>query len=453
MTLRRTIAAAGAACALLCALAAPTRAQTPEPLTLARAIAIARAEGPAVLSGRASRLAARNAQTYARIDELPEVSLSSALGARQGLGFDETTGQLVNELNWSGSVSVNVSYRPALLLTQSSRRAALRLSRLSAMNRATWDIEAAALSVADLYFAWAEADGQRAVAAYGAQAARLTARLAADLVAAGLRPAADLDVQLSNVVQADVVVAQVAEASRVAESSLITILGLDPNVARRPERLAPASTPLCTREDYQKLATRRLDIRAAETARQAAQATVETARWASLPELSLSIGGGSSFSSASEEPVLDQLGASNVAQRAGLSLSVPLLGSSRARRERGEAAVGLALAEADEARVLREVERSVAEAFVRADASDAGVGLARQAAAVAGQASAYQQRSYERGQTDLVDFLRAQAALVQATSELVAARTGAAHARTRLHLLSGATDSRSACAPSQRTHH
>lgn len=433
--LLRWCTCAAAASALLAVGAnAQPEPDAPRPLTLDEAVAFARTGVPAVVAARGGVDREERALAADRLADFPEVELTFGLAGRRGLGFDETAGRLVNELNWSLGAGVSASYPISDLVARPAARRRGRLLVTAAQLREARAEDEAAQETTALYVEWLEADARLHLLDFNLRTARLLFALAGDLVEAGVRPASDLAVQLAEVQRAQLARIDGRRAVAVAEARIEAFLGLDPTVRRRPVALDLAAVrPLGPLDVYLAEVLNRADLRAGRTALEAAEAQREVAGWAWVPSISVSFGGTSSFTSANQDVgLVDQLTSQNPSQRAGLSVSLPLLGRPDGSRERNAAAAAVLDAEAELDRVRRLVVQEVVEAFVEAETAESAVAVAKSRVEAAAHAARVQQSLYEIGVADVVTLTRAQDALVAAADDLVGARIRRVSSRFRL---------------------
>ena len=406
--------------------------ETPQVLTLAEAVSIARTGAPDVAAAQNDVARQRQALAVDRASNLPEVGLTLGLFGRRGLAFDETAGRLVNELNWSLGTGVTASYPVSDLIARPAVRRQGRLLVTAAQLRAERAEGAAGQETTALYMEWLAADGDLGLLDFNLQSARVLFALAADLVEAGLRPASDITLQLAEVQQARLARVNGRRAAAVAESALETFLGLDPTTDRRPAMPDTSSLEALEPLDVYLASVDRADLRADQAVLKAAEAQRESAGLAWIPDVSLSLGGATSFTSAnSEVGLVDQL-TQNPSQRAGLSVSVPLLGRSDAAREQNTAAAAVLDAEVQLDRTRRAINREVAEAHVEARAAEDAVAVARDRVEAAARAVRVQQSLYELGAIDITALTQAHNVFLNASADLVRARVQHVSSRHRL---------------------
>lgn len=346
-------------------LALPLAAQTAVPLD--EALRTARTSALDVLRADAAVQSARVSVDAVSDGRLPSLSVSTRGGQRYGLSFDETSGRLTQARVESFSVGLVVGYD----VFDGAERRALGLSaeaglRAAELDRARAEQKAAAV-VLNGYLALAQADVARRVAIEEVDAQQGLLDEVTAQVELGERPAFEQAQQREQVAAAQAAIAAAERDRRLAEARLVRTLGLDPmGTYTFPVPALEADVPLPDDLVRQAL-DNRTDLRAAEVAVEASAADGRAARAARLPQVSLNAYVGTSYSSAGEAVLFNQVG-NNRAGELGLSLSVPIFdrGVSRERIRRAEAR-GASL-RAEEEAIRRAIALDVQELRIELDA-------------------------------------------------------------------------------------
>ena len=368
------------ACALF---ASSASAQTV--VALEEALAQAREASLPVLSAAAQVASARASVSAVEDGRWPSLSLSMGGGQRYGLAFDQTTGGLTQATVEAVDVGLSAQYvvfdgfeRRA---QRRSAEASLRASELRRV-RAGQD---AAQTVLLGYLAVAEAEALQSIAAASEEAERqLLAEVEAQ-VEFGARPAFEIEQQRERVAAAQGTGLQAARQRDRAVAQLVQILGLDPmeDYAFPLPEVSDTNALPAIDELVDQALTARSDVQAAEAAQRAVQADRRAARAGRLPEVALTGGMGTSYTSANTDTgIPGQLG-DNRSGALGLRVSLPLRdrGSTRSRIRQAEARAATVDVEAETLRraIVFDVQDTVTE--LQSLAAQAEVAAIRQRAA------------------------------------------------------------------------
>jgi outer membrane protein len=356
---------------------------------------------------------------------VPDLRLSTQTSQNYGRSFSEAEGRTLNETTQSLNTGVSSS---VVLFDGFANVATLREAQL-AQDAGELDLDRArqttVFTVASNYLALIQARDQLLVRQQTlAQEEALEQQIKA-FVDAGSRTIADLYQQQAAVASARLAAVEAARAMDLAEIEVIQTLQLDPAaeydfVAPDLSAAAGDTTPELSGLMARALA-QRVDLRA-ETARgEAAEQAIRAAKASIWPQISLSAGYNTGFSSANELAFSDQLD-----QRRGgsvaIGVSIPLF-------DRGATSLAAQRAQiqSDNARLALETQRQEVGVQVRRaylDVSSAREQLRaaeaqQRAAALALEAS---QERYRVGAATFVELTQARTAQVQAASALVSAR-------------------------------
>ena len=352
---------------------------------LDEALANARSESLPVLQAAAQVASAR--ATVAAVDDSrwPSLSLSMGGGQRYGLAFDQTTGDLTQATVEAVDVGLSAQYvvfdgferRAQHLSAEASLRAA-ELRRVRAGQEA-------AQAVLKAYLAVAEAEALQAIAMASEEAERQLLAEAEAQVEFGARPAFEIEQQRERVAASQGAGLQAARQRDRAVAQLVQILGLPPADAYAfplPETSVDEAMPSADELVEQALASRS-DVKAAVEAQQAVRADRRAARAGRLPEVALTGGMGTSYTSANTDTgIPGQLG-DNRSGALGLRVSLPLMdrGSTRSRIRQAEARAASVDVEAETLRrtIVFEVQEAVAD--LESLAAQAEIAAVRQRAA------------------------------------------------------------------------
>lgn len=370
---------------LVLLLASSTRAQTV--VTLDEALDTARSESLPVLQASAQVASASASLAAVEDSRWPSLSLSMAGGQRYGLAFDQTTGGLTQAT--VEAVDLGLSARYVVFdgferrAQRTSAEATLRAAELTRV-RAGQD---AAQAVLAGYLAIAEAEALQAIALATEEAERELLEEVEAQVEFGARPAFEVEQQLERVATAQGAGLQAARQRDRAEAQLVQILGLPPAETYAfplPDAPIPEDAMSVETLIEQALASRS-DVQAAIAAQQAVRADRRAARAGRLPEVTLTGGMGTSYTSANTEAgIPGQLG-DNRSGALGVRVSLPLMdrGATRSRIRQAEARATAVDVEAEAVRRAAAYEVREAASELRALAAQAEVAAVRQRAAEA----------------------------------------------------------------------
>ncbi|MEM0961662.1 MAG: TolC family protein [Bacteroidota bacterium] len=453
-------------------------------VTLTEAVALAIDESPDVqraeIGDRGRALAVRSA----RAGRLPTLGVQVSPQQRYGLGFDQTTGEVVTQtvesltVGASASVSLYDGGQTRFAIREAERN---RESASASLERTRQQVS---LDVSQQFLALLlsrEILGieQEQLAAADAQRQRVE-----ELVDAGARPRGDLIAQ-------EAVVAERQTAVIVAEGNverdralLVQRVGLDPLGTYRfvgpdIDRLEASGLFEADLGELPDLIAAALDARADRRAQElsiaAADASIGSARSAGRPTLTLSGGVGTGYSSLQQRivgeaprlpvtlpdgapvlvggvpltfpgdptlettPLFPQF-SDNRSGSLGLTLSVPIFDRYQARRLVGEAQI-----RADEARITLEaldrlVAAEVQQALIEARTARAQLASARVQVSASEEALRVEEDRYRLGAGTLYDVSDAQARLARSQSAEVQAAYGLAFRIALLRLAVGDLD-------------
>ena len=466
------------------ALAAPVQAQDSTTVTLAEAVALAVEQSPEVrraeIADRGQALAVR----VARAGRLPTLDLQVSPQQRYGLGFDQTTGEVVSQTVESLSAG---AFASVPLYDGGRTRAAVReaeFSRDAASAGLARTRQQVALDVAQQFLTLLldrEIAGIEAGSLADAQAQR--ARVA-ELVDAGARPRGDLLAQDAVVAERQTAVIVARGAVERDEVILVQLIGLDPLASYRfvgPDLarleasgiLDAPTAPLA--ELLAAAREARADRRSQVLAIEAAEAAIGGARAAARPSVSLSANVGTGYSSLQQRvvgatpslpvtlddgtpvlvggapltfpgtstfettPAFTQL-SDNRSGALGLTVNVPLFDRYQARRGVVEAQI-----RADDARLQldaldRQVASEVQQAVVEARTARARLDAAEAQVEAATAAVRVEQDRYRLGAGTLYDVASAQTRLAESLAGRAQAAYGLAFRRVLVRLAVGDVD-------------
>ena len=462
-------------------LAAPAWAQDSTAISLADAVARAVEESPEVRRAEAAERGQTLAVRAARAGRLPTLDIQVSPQQRYGLGFDQTTGEVVSQTVETVAANVFAS----LPLYDGGRTSALvreaRLRRDAAEVGLERTRQQVALDVAQQFLTLLLDREIADIETENLEAAQSQLARVVELVEAGARPRGDVFAQEAVVAQrrTAVVVAEGAvERDRVI---LIQLIGLDPLGAYRfvgpdVERLEASGlldAPLAPLAALVEAAREtRADRRSQLLAIQAAEAAIGSARASGRPSLSVSASAGTGYSSLQQRtigetpafpvtlddgtpvlvggqpltfpgnpslettPVFTQF-SDNRSGAVGLTLNVPIFDRYQTRRAVVEAQI-----QAENARIQldaldRQLAAEVQQAAVEARTARARLDAAEAQVAASQEALRVEEDRYRLGAGTLYDVAEAQARLAEAQSGRAQAAYGLAFRRVLVRLAVG----------------
>lgn len=342
------------------------RAQPVRTVTLAEAVALARAQGTAVRQAATLVGEREAAVAEARGRYYPSVSAYTSGGQNYGLSFDQTAGQLTQQTTEALQVGGEVDWT---VYDGGARRAGLAAARADlAASASTRDrtVQVAVSDVFQQFCAFTAAQAEARVARENVAAQRQQLALVDATIAAGIRPRVERIQQDERLAEADLAVLRAERAERGAALQLVRILALDPAGAYRfvpPADPGPDSTLADVDVLVATALERRPDLQAQASAVRAAEANVQASRAAGRPSLALVFGYGTSFTTGAEGALTSQLG-TNRGGALGLRIGVPLFDGSRTRSRTQAATVRADRARLDAEDARRAVALDVREAVL-----------------------------------------------------------------------------------------
>lgn len=356
---------------------------------------------------------------------LPSLSLSTNTSESYGYTFNQNEGRIVDQT--VTNVSLNASSQ--LNLYDGGRSLnQLRESRLTSEANEADLIRArqtAVFTAASGFLTLIQRAEQARV-----QQDNLAVQLAQDsvierMVRAGARPISDQYQQQATVASAQYSLVTARRDLELARIALIRTLQLDPR--GNYEFATPEISDSIPAVHYSldsllnKALGSRSDLEALDTRLEATDYSVKNAGGSRRPQLSMSMGYGTAFNSASPLSFNDQVNQRRSGSL-GVSVSLPIFD-----RRVASVAVQQARISADNARLsLQDRQQSIAtevrEAYLNHEAAIQQFDAARAQYAAAELAASTQARRYEVGAGTLVEVTTARAQLVQAASAVVTAK-------------------------------
>lgn len=402
-----------------------TSASAQQRITFDEAVDIALRQNVALRQARNANAAQAAEVTQAKLQFLPNLSLSTSTGQSYGRSFSQSEGTIINQT--TGSVNAGVSSGVTLFdgLRNVSALAAARANESASAQELARARQTVVFTVASNFLSAVSAAEQVKVqegnlASLEAQAAQIRR-----FVDAGTRPVSDQYQQEASVAAARASLVDARNAVEKAKVDLMQTLQLDPTaeyefVAPALEESQAATLPPLDSLVARALAQRAdLDAQAArvDAAKQGVKAA-EAGRW---PTVSLSAGYNTAFTTANDLSFTDQLD-----QRRGGSVSV---GLSIPLWDRGSTSVAAQQAkiQEDNARLAlasqrQEVALQVRRAWLDVQAAGERLKAAEAQKAAADLSVAASGKRYEVGAATLVELTQARAQQVQAASAVVGAR-------------------------------
>ena len=421
-------------CALLLVAALPAVAADTRIISFEEAMRIALDGNISLRQAQNSAATSKVAVSEARMQFVPDLRFSTSTSQNFGRSFDESEGRIVNQTSRSASLGVNsgVTLFDGFANTASLKQATLE-SRASDLDL-TRARETVIFTVASNFLALIQQQEQLRVRRESLAAEQALAEQIKTYVNAGSRTVADLYQQQANVASAQLTMVEAERATELARVDLIDTLHLDPAGIYEFER--PADAQLASTGELPPLdemlarsMDKRSDIEAEEARVAAAEQGVRVARSGYWPDVTLSAGYSSAYTSVSPFDFAEQLDQRR-GGAVGLSLSVPIFdrrstanATRRAElRTQGErlALESLKQSIALEVRRVQLDYRAAREQFSASEAQQRAADLALQAV----------QQRYRAGAATLVEVSQARASQVQAASSLVSARYNLLFQRT-----------------------
>jgi outer membrane protein len=417
----------------LCA-ALPVGAADTRIITFNEAVRIALEQNTELRQALNTAASAEVGVSEARMEFLPDLRLSTSSSKDFGRNFSESEGRIVDQNSTSLSLGLSSG---VTLFNGFANTANLRSARL--MDKASkLDLgrtrETVVFTVASDFLALIQQEEQLRVRRESLTAESSLLEQVQTFVNAGARTVADLYQEQANVASAQLAVVDAERAAELARVDLMDTLQLDPAGIYQFE--PPADEQLHSSEElppFERMLARaldkRVDISAEEARVAAAEQDVRIARSGYWPDLSLSAGYSSGYTSVSEfdfSEQLDQRRGGSI----GLSLSLPLFDRSATSNATRRAA----LRTQSERIVLDDLRQGIG-LQVRRVQLDYRAAKEQLTAATAQQRAAdlaleATQQRYRAGAATLVELTQSRATQVQAASTLVSARYNLLFQRT-----------------------
>lgn len=421
-----------AAAGLAAALASPAHAQqvqqapqVQQRITYDQAVDIALRQNVQLRQAKNAAAVQSAEVTQAKLQFLPNLTLSTSTGQSYGRTFSESEGAIISQT--TGSLNAGVSSSVVLFdgLRNVSALAAAKANEGASEQELARARQTVVFTVSSNFLAAVSTTEQVKVqegnlASLEAQAAQIRR-----FVEAGTRPISDQYQQDATVAAARAALVDARNALEKAKVDLMETLQLDPT--SEYEFVAPLleSTPATALPPLDSLVqhalAQRADLDAQESRVDAAKQGVKSAEAGRWPTVSLSAGYNTAFTTAADLSLYDQLN-----QRRGGALSV---GVSIPLWDRGNTSVATQQAkiQEDNARLAllsqrQEVALQVRRAWLDVQSADERLKAAQAQKAAADLAVTASSKRYEVGAATLVELTQARAQQLQATSALVSAR-------------------------------
>jgi outer membrane protein len=413
------------ATALTLFTAAASHAQEPRHFTLESAIQTA-LEQSSTLARAQNQLARGDlVVSEARSQFLPNLTLSASTGQsynRLGSGADAGLGS-----SSTGTASVQLG-TSMTLFNGFGNVATLRGVQIEAQ-AGELDLErtrqTVIFAVISGYLSLIEAQQQLRVAVENLESQQQQEARIQVLVEGGTRPIAELFQQQAAVANARAVQVRAQQALEEASIALVQSMRLNPRGEysfQAPALPEPTrGLALDTEALVQRALSQRTDLRATASRVSAAEQDVRAAGASWWPTLSLSAGYGTTYASAGNLAMLNQLD-QRQSGSVSLGLSFPLFDRHASQRavERAQLQVRDAQIAAEDAR--QQVEVEVQRAVLGRQSADAALAAAEARVAAAQQALTATERRYDAGVATLFEVSQTRADFVDATSAAVRAR-------------------------------
>ncbi len=384
-----------------------------------------------------------------RADFLPDLNIFANPSQRYGLSFDQTTGRVVQQdyrsfgINASSSLNLFNGFADVATLKQAeyqleSSRYALQRTRQLTLSEVANRFLQVLLDAQLIKIQEENLDAQKQ------QLLRTQ-----ELVAAGVRPPADLYQQQANVANAELQLINARRNHEVSKMRLLQALQLNP--AESYTVLSPSIPEKPTFVEYdletliQKAHTNRPDLKAQEARLRADRQNIRAARAGYYPRVTFNAGGGSNYTSLATQfnPELDfweQIWNRNRGASLTLSINIPIFDRFLTRRAVKQAQVQYENDRIDLENLRNQIAMDVKQAYLdyqtaykRLEVSDRQVEAAR----LALQA---EEERYNVGQATLIELSQARANYVRAISERAQALYTFIFQQKLLELQTGAID-------------
>jgi outer membrane protein len=419
---------------VLLAAALPAAAADTRIITFDEAMRIALGSNIDLRQAETATAEAKVAVSEARMQFVPDLRFSTSGSKNFGRSFDENEGRIVNQTSRTASLGFNsgVTVFNGFANTASLRQATLE-SHASDLDL-TRARETVVFTVASNFLALIQQQEQVRVRRESLAAEQVLAEQIKTYVNAGSRTIADQYQQEANVASAQLTLFEAERTAELARVDLMDTLHLDPAGVYEFER--PADSALARSEDLPPLdemldrsLRQRTDIDAEQARVAASEQAIRIARSGYWPDVTLSAGYSSAYTSVSPfsfDEQLDQRRGGSV----GLNLSVPIFdrrntanATRRAELRTQSERLALEGLRQDVALQVRRVQLDFRSAQEQLSASEAQQRAAQLAL------DAVQQR-YRAGAATLVEVSQARASQVQAASSLVTSRYNLLFQRT-----------------------
>jgi outer membrane protein len=418
-------------CLCLCG---PAHAAEARIIGFQEAVRIALSQNIGLRQAENSSATAAVAVNEARMQFVPNLLASTSGSYDFGRNFSESEGGIIDESSRSASLGLSSG---VTLFNGFANTASLRQAKLE--NRAgeldlTRARETVVFSVASNFLALIQQQEQLRVRRESLAAEAALAEQIQTYVNAGSRTVADLYQQQANVASAQLTVVEAERSTQLARVDLMDTLHLDPRVTYEFERpadaeLAPATDLPALDDMLTRSLEQRTDLDAEEARVAAAEQAIRVARSGYWPDVSLSAGYGSAYTSVSPASFSDQLDQRRGGS-VGLNVSMPLFD----RRATANATRRAELRTESERLVLESLKQGVALQVhrVQLDHRAAREQLAAADAQLRAGDLALRmvEQRYRAGAATLVELSQARASQVEAASAQVSARYNLLFQRT-----------------------
>jgi outer membrane protein len=409
-------------------------------ITLEEAMNIALRQNTSLVQAENAAATAEIAEKQASMRFLPSFSASTGTQRAVGRTFSQDEGRIINTSTQSLSAGVSSS---VTVFDGFANVANLRGARLTSaatdfdLSRAR---ETVVFDVLTRYLTLVQAQEQLRVQDQNLAAEEALLTQIQAFVNANRRPIADLYTQQASVASARVAQLQGRRAVEIAELNIVGALRLDPMGAYNFVAPAAADTVAALPGDMQALMTealnQRIDLQAGAKRLEAAEQSVKAAQAARLPSVSMNAGYNTGATSASGDPLFDQLN-NRRGGSVGLSFSIPIFDRYTTAGNTERARLQL-----DNQRITLDNLRQTIALQVKQAYLDVASGQEQLAAAQAQQRAAdlavqAAQQRYDVGAGTLTDVTQARATQASAAAAVITARYNMAYQRRVLDYYTG----------------
>ncbi len=356
----------------------------------------------------------------------PNISFYTSTSRRFGLYFDQTAATLVHKsseyfnLSTSTSITVFDGFREWATLKQ-ARLTVAETGLVHEQKR-----QQVVFLVMNQYLVLLKARSQVAIQQENLAAQEQLLEQVEQFANAGLRPVADLFQQQAATARAELVLLGAQRDAGAAENLLIQTLQLDPFgeydfVVPDLSARAPVAEVYDVEDMVRTAFERRSDLRAREAAIGVSEQGIRIARAGWMPQVSLSAGAGSGYSSVQgfasgrTTPFGTQL-QNNRSENLGLSLSIPILDKFKSRTDIQSARIQHNNAQLDLESLRQKIRLDVRQAYLDYLWDEKSLDVSEKQLVAAQQALEAAQKQFNAGSKTLIELAEVRSSYVEAAN-------------------------------------